>query len=48
VVVSPPVHVSVAAQRTLSAGGALRVVLVIPILLGLGVAAVRYRVRRKR
>jgi hypothetical protein len=44
--VSPPVHVSVAGRRTLSAGGALPVAIAIPILLGLGAGTVRYRVRR--
>jgi hypothetical protein len=44
--VSPPVHVSVAGRRTLTAGGALPVALAIPVLLGLAAGTVRYRVRR--
>ncbi|MDT7726009.1 MAG: hypothetical protein QOI21_2585 [Actinomycetota bacterium] len=47
-VVSPPVQLAVAARQTLSAGGALPIVLVVPVLLGLGAAAVRYRARRTR
>ncbi len=42
-VASPPVHVTVAGRRTLSAGGALPVVVVIPVLLGLAAAATLYR-----
>ncbi len=45
-VASPPVHVTVAGRRTLSAGGALPVVIVIPVLLGLAAAATLYRARR--
>jgi hypothetical protein len=45
-VVSPPVHVSVAGRRTLTAGGALPVVVAVPVLLGLLAAAARRRVRR--
>jgi hypothetical protein len=46
-VVSPPVHVTVAGRRTLNAGGALPVALAVPLLLGLLLAAgTRYRLRR--
>jgi hypothetical protein len=45
-VVSPPVYLTVAGRRTLSAGGALPIALTIPILLGLAAAAARYRLRR--
>jgi hypothetical protein len=44
--VSPPVHVEVAGRQTLSAGGALPVVLAVPIMIGLAVAATRFRARR--
>jgi len=44
--VSPPVHVEVAGRKTLSAGGALPVVLGVPILIGLAVGAARLRARR--
>jgi hypothetical protein len=44
--VSPPVHVEVAGRQTLSAGGALPVVLGVPILIGLAVGAARLRARR--
>ena len=47
-VVSPPVHLDVAGKRTLDAGGALPVVLVVPVLLGLGTGAIRYRLARNR
>ena len=47
-VVSPPVHLDVAGKRTLDAGGALPVVLVVPVLLGLGAGAIRYRQARNR
>ncbi|RSM48257.1 hypothetical protein DMA12_07150 [Amycolatopsis balhimycina DSM 5908] len=47
-VVSPPVHLDVAGKQTLNAGGALPVVLVVPVLLGLGAGAVRYRHARNR
>lgn len=47
-VVSPPIHVTVAGRRTLTAGGALPVTLVIPLLLGLAAAGTRLRVRRQR
>jgi hypothetical protein len=43
---SPPVHVTVAGRRTFSAGGALPVAVVVPVLLGLGAAVTRYKVRR--
>jgi hypothetical protein len=45
-VVSPPVHVTVAGRRTLTGGGALPVAIVVPVLLGLVAAAARYRLRR--
>jgi hypothetical protein len=45
-VVSPPVHLTVAARKSLSAGGALPVALAVPILLGLLAAAARTRHRR--
>jgi hypothetical protein len=44
--VSPPVHVSVAGRRTLTAGGALPVAIAIPVLLGLAAGTIRYRLRR--
>jgi hypothetical protein len=44
--VSPPVHVEVAGRQTLSAGGALPVVLGVPILIGLAAGATRWRARR--
>jgi hypothetical protein len=44
--VSPPVHVEVAGRQTLSAGGALPVVLGVPILIGLAASATRLRARR--
>jgi len=43
--VSPPIHVEVAGRRTLSAGGALPVALIVPVLLGLAVFGVRRRLR---
>lgn len=43
--VSPPIHVEVAGRRTLSAGGALPVALIVPLLLGGAVIAVRRRLR---
>jgi len=46
--VSPPVHLKVAGRRTLNAGGALPVAVVIPVLLGLAAAAVRFRQWRRR
>jgi len=45
-VVSPPVHLEVAGRRTLSPGGAIPVVIVVPLLLGLVAALARLRVRR--
>jgi hypothetical protein len=45
-VVSPPVHVTVAERRALTAGGSLPVAVVVPILLGLVAGATRYRIRR--
>ena len=47
-VVSPPVHVTVAARRTLNAGGALPVVIAVPALLAVAVAVTRFRTRRVR
>lgn len=41
--VSPPIRVDVAGRRTLSAGGALPVALIVPILLGVAIYAVRRR-----
>lgn len=43
--VSPPIHVEVAGRRILTAGGALPVALIVPLLLGLAVYAVRRRLR---
>jgi hypothetical protein len=45
-VVSPPVHITVKARRTLNAGGSLPVVVVVPSLLGLAVVVTRLRARR--
>jgi len=45
-VVSPPLHVTVTGRRTLNAGGALPVVIVMPVLLGLVAAATRIRIRQ--
>jgi len=45
--VSPPVHLTVANRRTLSAGGALPVAVAVPVLLGLALAVTRIRVRRR-
>ncbi|WP_319458364.1 hypothetical protein [Micromonospora sp. RTP1Z1] len=45
-VVSKPVHVTVAGKRTLTAGGSLPVAIVVPFVLGLVAAAARYRIRR--
>lgn len=45
-VVSPPVHTTVAGRRSLTAGGALPVALAMPILLGLLAAAASLRHRR--
>jgi hypothetical protein len=44
--VSPPVHLTVAARRTLSADGALPVVVAVPVLLGVILAIARVRRRR--
>jgi len=44
-VVSPPVHLKVAGRRTLSPGGVMPVVIVVPVLLGLVAAAARFRLR---
>jgi hypothetical protein len=46
-VASPSTRVRVAERRTLNAGGALPVAILVPLLLGLGVLAVRLRVRRR-
>jgi hypothetical protein len=43
--VSPPVHVEVAGRRTLSAGGALPVVVGVPVLIGLAAGTARLRAR---
>jgi len=45
---SPLVRVEVAQRTTLTAGGALPVVLAVPLLVGLAAAAVLVRVRRRR
>jgi hypothetical protein len=45
-VVSPVVHVTVAARRTLNAGGSLPVVIAVPVLLAAAVAVTRLRTRR--
>jgi hypothetical protein len=44
--VSPPLHVTVAGRRTLSAGGAFPVVVTVPVLLGLALAVARIWLRR--
>jgi hypothetical protein len=44
-VTATPAHLEVAGRRELGAGGALPVVLIMPVLLGLGAAAMRYRLR---
>jgi hypothetical protein len=44
--VSPPLLVTVAGRRTLSAGGALPVAVAVPVLLGLALAVARIRLRR--
>jgi hypothetical protein len=46
-IVSPPVHVTVAARQTLDTGGAVPVAIAIPILVGLVALAPRFR-RRQR
>jgi hypothetical protein len=43
--VSPPNHVTVAGRKTLSAGGALPVVVTVPVLLGLALAIARIWLR---
>ncbi|QNE17001.1 hypothetical protein F1D05_02600 [Kribbella qitaiheensis] len=45
-VVSPPVHLTVASRQTLDTGGALPVALAIPTILGLAVLATRLRPAR--
>lgn len=45
-VASSPVHVTVAGQKTLNAGGSLPVVIAVPLLLGCAAATVRWRLRR--
>ena len=45
-VVTPLVRLDVAPRSTLTAGGALPVVIGVPVLLGLMAAAARYRSRR--
>jgi hypothetical protein len=44
---SQSARVSVVQKRTLSAGGALPVAIVVPVLVGLAAGALRYRVRRR-
>jgi len=44
--VSPPLLVTVAGRRTLSAGGVLPVAVAVPVLLGLALAVARIRLRR--
>jgi hypothetical protein len=44
-IVSPPVHVTVAARQTLDTGGAVPVAIGVPILLGLVALATRFRRR---
>ena len=46
--ISQLVNVDVAPRATLTAGGALPVVLAVPILIGLAAAAALFRVRRRR
>ncbi len=45
--VGPLVDVEVAAKSTLTAGGALPVVVMVPVLLGLAAAGVFFRARRR-
>ena len=45
--ISPLVNVNVASRSTLTAGGALPVVVVVPVLLGLAAAGVFFRARRR-
>jgi hypothetical protein len=47
-VASPPVRVEVAQRRALHAGGALPVVIAVPVLLGLLAFGTRYRLRHAR
>ena len=47
-VVSPQVTLEVATRSTLNAGGALKVVLTMPLLLGSAAIATRLRIRRRR
>ncbi len=47
-VTATPAHLEVAGRRELGAGGALPVVVIMPVLLGLAAAAMRYRLRRVR
>lgn len=46
-VASPPVHLAIAERSTISAGGTLPVVLVVPALLASGALATRLRLRRR-
>jgi hypothetical protein len=46
-VTSPLVNVDVASRSTLTAGGALPVVVIVPLLLGLAAAGVFFRARRR-
>jgi len=46
-VISPLVNVDVASRSTLTAGGALPVVVIVPLLLGLAVAGIFFRARRR-
>lgn len=45
-VVSQPLHLTVAGKRTLTAAGSLPVAVVVPVVLGLVAAAARFRLRR--
>jgi hypothetical protein len=45
--ISPLVNVDVASRSTLTAGGALPVVVIVPLLLGLAAAGVFFRARRR-
>jgi hypothetical protein len=45
--ISPLVNVDVASRSTLTAGGALPVVVVVPLLLGLAAAGLAFRARRR-
>jgi hypothetical protein len=46
-VISPLVNVDVASRSTLTAGGALPVVVMVPLLLGLATAGIFFRARRR-